>query len=270
MTYAEYRMQKVAEGDEENQPKNWYKDTLDQAEAGDETAKEVLARTPQSAIGWGLLGAGLGAGGGYILSRWLRRNGTKRQRALDMLIGALLGGGGAWLTLNSFKGPEGLTWLQQQAVDEYKRETGHGDEKSRPDPVETDPWRQGFRYGGAAIGGIGAGLTAGNVGKRVLPHWFEDAYLRRMAIAQGVDPRDKGAFGTWLAKEQYGLNGNYVGGKAIKQTDPAIRRRALDTMINAGVPGIVAGGLGAWGGAEGGEWLYDKLGLGHPDEGYAN
>lgn len=265
MTYAEYRMQKVADGDEEKQQKNWYQYAKEQGEAGSDEYKQVLEKTPQSAVGWNLLGAGLGAGGGYILSRWLRRNGTKRQRALDMLIGALLGGGGAWYILNNVKGKEGLTLQQQIAVDEHKRELGYGGQKSRPDPVqESDPLRATFKLVGGGAGGTASAIIAGTAGKKFLPNWTEDPYLKSVARSQGVDPKD---YSTWLAKEQYGLNGKYAGGAAVKRTDPAIRRHAVDTLINAGVPAMVFGGLGAWGGAEAGDWVYDWSGLGHSGEG---
>lgn len=263
MTYAEYRMQKVAEGDEENQPKNWYDHIREQAEAGDEKAKEVLARTPQSAVGWGLLGAGLGAGGGYLLSRWLRRSGTKRQRALDMLIGALLGGGGAWLTLNSFKGPEGLTWMQQQAVDEYKRETGHGDEKSRPDPVPgPDPIRRTVQIVtgglGALGGGIGGAKGGAAIGRNILPY-------ERLYEMKGYQAAQKEIVAASKAKHPMPHDAQVQLRKDYMEAGRA-KGRALDSALGGTVGGLAlgvgGGAVGAWGGGK----LYDWTGLGHQDE----
>lgn len=163
-TYTEYMLKKA--GDEKPTPPRWttYQQIADAAKNDSAEAQKVLDSGSSATTGWGLLGAGLGAGGGYLISRWLRRNGTKRQRALDMLIGALIGGGGTIAALKNIKGKEGLTLEQQAAFDEYLREHGYTG-KSREDIPEKgsflapNKWNVSMGAGGAILGATGGAIA---------------------------------------------------------------------------------------------------------------
>ena len=202
MTYSEFRMQKQADEGEDQKGINYYAQFKADSDAGNEAAKKVLNTPVSSEYGWGLLGAGLGAGGGYLVSRWLRRNGTKRQRALDMILGALLGGGGTMLALSNITGKEGLTLREQQRVDEWKREHGIEGDSDGYVPGETDDERIArYSRNASRIGGGALGWHFGaKIGDKVLP--FENVLagkrLKALAAGYGVDPAE---FGKWRATE---------------------------------------------------------------------
>ena len=95
MTYTECYMQKKAK----DEPSN-YEIVAGKMEKEDADTLKAMGTPAPAEIGWSLLGAGLGGGAGYLLSRRFRRDGSRRQRALDIVLGALAGLGGTQLALS--------------------------------------------------------------------------------------------------------------------------------------------------------------------------
>ena len=230
-TYTEY-MQKFADGEEENLsplPYTDYQGLVDAAKAGDETAKKIMSTTAQTTQGWGLIGAGAGAAGGYLISKWLRRKASKKQRALDILIGALIGGGGTYAALKSLKDEKyGLTPDQKASFDEEKDKRGQGKIKSEI------PTRSFMVKHKGEVYGAGGGALTGAIGAQLVPvHPFENKALRNMAAVDGSKIKNKAELNAWLNKNP---NARKVPGIA--------RARRLDRVTKGGVGGLFAGVLG--------------------------
>ena len=164
-TYTEFLMVKKAGDDDEETRLKTYAGLR---EAGDEKIQKALGTMAPGEFGWGLLGAGLGAGGGYVVSRWLRRNGTKRQRAMDMILGALLGGGGTMMLLHALPGKEGFSQAELLRLSNMDKETGGNagvtmdtDTKVRPVDNTGRWWARGLgAFGGGTAGfKLGGGLS---------------------------------------------------------------------------------------------------------------
>lgn len=157
MTYADYSMTKKAETDPSE-----YENIAAKMKAGDTTTQTAMSVPTNQEILWNLLGAGLGAGGAYLLSRRFRRNPDKRMRALDMILGALVGFGGTQLALNlPADEKSGLSLKETLRADKL---IGSGSKTGDNSQGVEHPsaWRPntatlGGAGGGAVIGGIAAG-----------------------------------------------------------------------------------------------------------------
>ena len=221
-TYKEFRMQKYA--------KTPYEEYAAKRDAGDQAVNEALSTPTSQEFGWGLLGAGLGAGGGYLVSRWLRRNGTKKQRALDMLIGAILGGGGSYLLLNSGSDNNGFSAAQRLRIDELRRSRGEDT------PADVDPTAK-KDYG--MLGGAYKALTTtlgGLFGYKTLPAdtWLSNIRLKQLAKADNIPAGD---FGKWRAYQGMDYGGKGVpGGQDYLRTDPTAKLlHGTGSAINTGI-----------------------------------
>ena len=124
MTYTEWKLQKTAV------EKSVYQQTQDRINAGDEAAINAMATPTSQEVLWHLLGAGLGAGGGYLLSRKLRRNDNKRQRALDMIVGALIGAFGTNVALNAIPGDKATGFSMKDVIRADELATAEGTKKA--------------------------------------------------------------------------------------------------------------------------------------------
>lgn len=159
MTYTEYSMNKRADADPSE-----YENIAAKMKAGDKNTQTAMAVPTSQEILWNLLGAGLGAGGAYFLSRRFRRDADKRQRALDMLIGALVGFGGTQLALNlPADEKSGLSVKETLRADKLIGSGSKTGDNSQG--VEhLSAWRPnvatlGGAGGGAVIGGITGGIA---------------------------------------------------------------------------------------------------------------
>lgn len=163
-TYTEFKLTKKADGEEEE--KTRLKDYAAKRDAGDEAVTNALNTMSSGELGWSALGAGVGAGGGYLLSRWLRRNGTKGQRALDTLLGALIGGGGTMLLLNTLPGSEGFSPAEQMRLSAMERGKGENngvtmDTNTNVPPPKKLTMSRVLSTGGGATAGLIGGWKAG-------------------------------------------------------------------------------------------------------------
>lgn len=253
-TYTEFLMVKKA-GDEDD---SYLAQLAARKESGDTKAQEALNTMAPGEFGWGLLGAGLGAGGGYLVSRWLRRNGTKRQRAMDMILGALLGGGGTMLLLNTLPGSHGLTQAEMlRARKLYEQEKGSTAAGATMDVKSSDSappeWQQNAKAGikttGGALGALVGGLKGAKIGDALLPidTWLSNIRLKRVANSLGVNPKD---FADWRAsgpKNPFKVNNVAVrGGQEFLASDPTAKTlKNIGSAANKGIGGA-AGGVGGW------------------------
>lgn len=243
-TYTEFLMVKKA-GDEDD---SYLAQLAARKESGDTKAQEALNTMAPGEFGWGLLGAGLGAGGGYLVSRWLRRNGTKRQRAMDMILGALLGGGGTMLLLNTLPGSHGLTQAEMlRARRLYEKENPGNKDRAMDDngKVPTPPEEVAAQRAREAAGTfIGSWL-----GNKLLPAdtMLANIRLKRVANKLGVPKSD---FAAWRnsgtdakgrgTQAPYMVNGKAVpGGQDILRTDTTARNlKGAGTTANWVIGGI--------------------------------
>ena len=161
MTYTEY-LTKVAK----EQPSD-YEMIAKRLETGGNSAVNSAMATPTSGeFGWSLAGAGLGAGGAYLLSRRLRRNGTRKQRALDTVVGALIGLAGTQMILSGTADKNsGLSLRQQMRADKFLESIGLGDRDHAERTNVTTPleWNENTMIGTGA-GVIGGGILGGVAG----------------------------------------------------------------------------------------------------------
>ena len=177
MTYTECYMAKVAKNDPTE-----YENVANQIKAKDEKTLEAMGTPSGQEIFWNVAGAGVGGLGAYLLSRRFRRDASKRQRALDVAIGALLGLGGTQLVLNT-AGDEksGLSLKEMMRADKLI-----GDKSNTGDNAKgrENTSRFGVNKGtvtGGVLGGVGGYVVGDQVhwnGKK-LEDVFENAEIAR-------------------------------------------------------------------------------------------
>lgn len=182
MTYTEFCLTKTAE---KTIPSDYALIQQRLAENNPEVTKAM--NTPVAGeVGWGLLGAGLGAGGAYLLSRRLRRNGTKRQRALDIVAGALAGLVGSQLLLSGTD-DTGLSVKQRLRADAFLDSIGRGDKDHGKEWKIEEPWDLNWRTGlGAGVGapvGIAIGRTWSPLERGMVSHAEARALAKGQALA---------------------------------------------------------------------------------------
>jgi hypothetical protein len=236
-------MQKVAvEGEPD------YEAVKQKLDAGDKQVVDALSTPAGAEFGWGAIGAGLGAGGGYLVSRWLRRNGTKRQRAMDVLIGALLGGGGTMLALHGLTGPGGLSLAQIIRSDS----AGITPEKSGVSAADIEAGRQAWKNRGGLIG-----LITGLFGSKHLPLKTLATSHRMHTLAQGLHVPDA-EYVSWRNTpkgQKYNIGGRtnraVTGGQDTLATDPTAK-------LLSGVGGVANTVVGGVGGAYLGNYVGGK------------
>ena len=153
MTYTECYMQKKAK----DEPSN-YEIVAGKMEKEDADTLKAMGTPAPAEIGWSLLGAGLGGGAGYLLSRRFRRDGSRRQRALDIVLGALAGLGGTQLAL-SMPGDEksGLSLRQTMRADKLIGDKSIAD-NAKGQHFENPLAPNAVNVGLSAAGGLGAGI----------------------------------------------------------------------------------------------------------------
>lgn len=186
MTYTECYMQKKAIlGFGEDKPSN-YEKVVNKMEKEDADTLKAMGTPAPAEIGWSLLGAGLGGGAGYLLSRRFRRDGSRRQRALDIVLGALAGLGGTQLAL-SMPGDEksGLSLRQTMRADKLIGDKSNAD-NSKGQHFENPLAPNTTNVSLALAGGLGFGgyraLKGGNSG------WQEAGIRENRANMNNVDP----------------------------------------------------------------------------------
>lgn len=161
-SYTEYVLQKSAAGETN------YQKVQKALESGNQTVANAMSRVSPQELLWSAIGAGLGAGGSYFLSKKLRRNGTRNQRALDILIGALAGAGIVNVGMSGLQDSKsGLTARQQMRADRYLEENGLGDGESLNDAaprVAENPYGPNEH----TITGAALGVVPGMLGG----HWL--------------------------------------------------------------------------------------------------
>lgn len=152
MTYTECYMQKKAK----DEPSN-YEIVAGKMEKEDADTLKAMGTPAPAEIGWSLLGAGLGGGAGYLLSRRFRRDGSRRQRALDIVLGALAGLGGTQLAL-SMPGDEksGLSLRQTMRADKLIGDKSNAD-NAKGQHFENPLAPNAVNVGLGIAGGLGAG-----------------------------------------------------------------------------------------------------------------
>ena len=154
MTYADYSMTKKAETDPSE-----YENIAARMKAGDTTTQTAMSVPTNQEILWNLLGAGLGAGSAYLLSRRFRRNPDKRMRALDMILGALAGFGGTQLALNlPADEKSGLSIKETLRADKL---IGSGSKTGDNSKGVEHP--SAWRLNKATLGGAGGGAVVGGI-----------------------------------------------------------------------------------------------------------
>lgn len=160
MTYTECYMQKKAK----DEPSN-YEIVAGKMEKEDADTLKAMGTPAPAEIGWSLLGAGLGGGAGYLLSRRFRRDGSRRQRALDIVLGALAGLGGTQLAL-SMPGDEksGLSLRQTMRADKLIGDKSSAD-NAKGQHFENPLAPNAVNVGLGIAGGLGVGTYAGYKGK---------------------------------------------------------------------------------------------------------
>ena len=251
-----------------------YAELAERRDAGDAEVVNALNTSTPAELGWKALGAGLGAGGGYLVSRWLRRNGTKKQRMLDMLIGALIGGGGAHIALNSGTDNSGLTRAEKLRADVYresKGQTGPGDVDPRAKAYTgKDMFMDAY---GALTRGVGA-LVGVKVGDAVIPldTALANAHTHRLALKNGITKAEMGQYmstpHTQIYKRVTGPNGqgtvNIMGGEgawAGNSTGKVLH--GIGSTVNKAIGGVGGYFAGGYIGDRTGNWVYDLV---HGDE----
>ena len=155
-----YQMVKAAE------EQSHYAYVREQMDKGNKQILSQMSTTSPGEYGWGLIGAGLGAGGGYLVSRALRPKATKRQRALDILIGAALGGAGSLATMHSLVDDSGFTFAERMRADQnvpMKNPNAHSNGSLSQSEMDTQEALQAIRKGMLMAGGGVVGATAGGV-----------------------------------------------------------------------------------------------------------
>lgn len=181
MTYTECYMQKKAK----DEPSN-YEIVEGKMEKGDADTLKAMGTPAPAEIGWSLLGAGLGGGAGYLLSKRFRRDGSRRQRALDIVLGALAGLGGTQLAL-SMPGDEksGLSLRQTMRADKLIGDKSNAD-NAKGQHFENPLAPNAVNVGLGIAGGLGAGtyraFKGGDLG------WQEAGIRQNRAILHDVDP----------------------------------------------------------------------------------
>ena len=245
LTYTEYCLQKQA--GEDDQPPNIYADYKAKAEAGDANAQKILDTPVSTEYGWGLLGAGLGAGGGYLLSKRLRRNATKRQRALDVILGALAGGGLTLLAGNNITDNTGLTLFQKKRLDALNTGDNYSNGEVRQEVGEDVNPRDVVKGSTKALSIAGGALLGQHVGAKILP--ADTLLMRRdlMKLAPAKAKASAAEFRKWRSTDA---------AQKLIARDPALSfKKGLGGLINRGIGGTAGG----YGGALFGDWAGNRL-----------
>ena len=233
---------------------------------GDKQIQSQMSTMSPAELGWGLMGAGLGAGGGYLVSRMLRPRGTKRQRAFDILIGGLVGASGSALMLNGLTDDKtGFTLGERLRADQIDDLTGNGgrDYSDNGMAKATDAQQQalqsirhGLFVGGGAVGGAILGGILGPA-EGALESWSSKRLLAQLEAAANKNwPKYVKQTGLKnpTAADQMKYIENYKAVGASKSMAPkrmARFGRALD---------IVGGGiLGGFGGHYLDKYLGEKI-----------
>lgn len=167
MTYAECYMAKYAK----SEPSQY--EIIDRKmKAGDEYTLKAMDTPSGQEIFWNVAGAGLGGLGAYLLSSRFRRNASKRQRAVDVLLGALLGFGGTQVALN-MTGDEksGLSLKETMRADKIIGDKAKDNSQGEDSPnwISPNTWNVGAA-GAATVPYIGYriyGKTPAGVEKAV-------------------------------------------------------------------------------------------------------
>ena len=182
MTYIECYMQKKAK----DEPSN-YEIVAGKMEKEDADTLKAMGTPAPAEIGWSLLGAGLGGGAGYLLSRRFRRDGSRRQRALDIVLGALAGLGGTQLAL-SMPGDEksGLSLRQTMRADKLIGDKSNAD-NAKGQHFDFFLAPNATNVSLAAVGGLGFGgyraLKGGKLGEQ------EAGIRANRALLNATDPK---------------------------------------------------------------------------------
>ena len=176
MTYTECYMQKKAK----DEPSN-YEIVAGKMEKEDADTLKAMGTPAPAEIGWSLLGAGLGGGAGYLLSRRFRRDGSRRQRALDIVLGALAGLGGTQLAL-SMPGDEksGLSLRQTMRADKLIGDKSNAD-NDKGQHFENPLAPNAVNVGLGIAGGVAGGWTAGNHG------WYNPKTKEWKSISRALE-----------------------------------------------------------------------------------
>lgn len=184
MTYTECYMAKYAKDESQ------YEQIAEKMKAEDaDTVKGMNTVSGQELL-WSLLGAGLGAGSGYFLSKRFRRDGSKRQRALDVLLGALIGAGGTQLAL-SLPGDEksGLSLRQVMRADKLigDKARDNSEAEKYPNPLRLNGITLGTTAAGGAVGGW-IGNRHGLFGKGSFRQKLGDKAMARIKAEKWDNP----------------------------------------------------------------------------------
>lgn len=242
MTYAECYMLKQAK----TEP-SFYEAFAKGLAAGDPTITSAASTPTGQEIFWNLASAGLGAGGAYLLSRRLRRNGTKRQRAIDMVLGAIAGIGGAQLLFN-MTGDEksGLSISQTLRADRFGRESGKGSDDNSKSRESLSPFELNDRtVGGAVIGGASGAILGGIGGPGAE---LAETYARNRQLAKvNKEVKKMGLTGEGAAKHI----DTYMNGPKGKGNIVGRRARfwgnVADVIGGGGLGALLGFGIGAAG-----------------------
>ena len=150
MTYTECYMAKCAKNDPSE-----YENIAKKIEAGDEATLRAMNTPSGQEIFWNVAGAGLGGLGAYLLSSRFRRKASRRQRAIDTLLGALLGFGGTQVALN-LTGDEksGLSLKDVMRADKLIGDKARDNSKGKehPNPLRINAITATTTGGGGALG----------------------------------------------------------------------------------------------------------------------
>jgi hypothetical protein len=251
-TYTEWLLVKQAD------EKSEYEKVQQELNAGnEETVKAMGTPAPQEFM-WHLLGAGLGAGGGYLLSKKLRRNGTKRQRALDMIVGALLGGLGTNIALNAIPGAGGFSIKDQKRADnliEARKQTNpRGNdykEEKKPSKFAPNPVNVVAAAATAPIG-MYAGHNYGFVQDMTRNMAFNKAMAEARAKALTFGPEGSKAFNDYLAQRAVQRDISDRAALGFK------RGQGFDTLAGGAVTGTAGYILGSMANEKFHNWLDDS------------
>lgn len=233
MTYKEYCLAKTAK---KHIPSDYaiIKDRLDK---NNPTITKALSTPTAGEFGWGVLGAGLGAGGAYLLSKKLRRNATKRQRALDILVGALAGVAGSQLILSGTTDESGLSTRQKLRADAFLDSIGKGDRDHSTGADIEEPLDLNWNTIGGTAAGIFSGGTLGAMFGNLDTAMANRATSKQLALAKAHAAK---------AKMSRADTANYINrymnqGRGYGAVE---RARKMGKGFNILTGGAIGGGLG--------------------------
>jgi len=235
MTYTESYIKKTAV---EEMPSD-YQLIGQKLKEGNSAVSSAMSTPVAAEVGWGLIGAGLGATGAYFLSKKLRRDATRRQRALDIVIGAITGLAGSQLILSGGADESGLSTRGRMRADAYLESINKGDRDHNKKYPVTEPFDLNKGTIGGAAGGAFTGGTIGAMFGNLDTVMANRASKKQMALAtaQAASAKmapDKAA--DYISR--YMNQGR--GHNAVE------RARQMGKGFNIGVGGII-GGAGGFG-----------------------